>query len=124
MPEFRRDPITGPWVIISTQRGRRPSEFQIEQAKRKNGFCPFCSGNESNTPPEVLSYREIGSLPNSTGWNPRVVPNKFPALQIEGNLDKTGEGLYDRMNGIGAHEVIIENPRTQNNLCQSSPKNY
>lgn len=110
MPELRKDPITGRWVIISAQRGKRPSQFQVEPSKRKNGLCPFCPGNESSTPPEVLSYRENGSLPNSTGWNLRVVPNKFPALQIEGNLDRVGEGLYDRMNGIGAHEVIIETP--------------
>jgi len=44
------------------------------------------------------------------GWHLRVVPNKFPALQIEGDLDREGEGIYDRMNGIGAHEVIIESP--------------
>ena len=123
MPELRKDPITGRWVIISTQRGKRPSEFQVEPAKRKNGFCPFCPGNESRTPPEVLSYREIGSLPNNTGWNLRVVPNKFPALQIEGNLDKTGEGLYDRMNGIGTHEVIIETPEHKTTFANLPLKN-
>jgi UDPglucose--hexose-1-phosphate uridylyltransferase len=40
----------------------------------------------------------------------RVVPNKFPALRIEGDLERSGEGLYDRMNGVGAHEVVIESP--------------
>jgi UDPglucose--hexose-1-phosphate uridylyltransferase len=40
----------------------------------------------------------------------RVVPNKFPALEIEGSLDRRGEGLYDKMNGVGAHEVVIETP--------------
>ena len=39
-----------------------------------------------------------------------MVPNKFPALQIEGTLDRRGEGLYDKMNGVGAHEVVIESP--------------
>ena len=62
------------------------------------------------TPPEVLAYRQNGSAPNSAGWDLRVVPNKFPALQVEGDLDRQGEGLFDRMNGIGAHEVIIETP--------------
>jgi UDPglucose--hexose-1-phosphate uridylyltransferase len=62
------------------------------------------------TPPEVLAYRDTGGPPNSPGWNLRVVPNKYPALQVEGNLDRQGEGLFDRMNGIGAHEVFIETP--------------
>jgi UDPglucose--hexose-1-phosphate uridylyltransferase len=62
------------------------------------------------TPPEVLSYRQNGSAPNGPGWDVRVVPNKFPALQVEGGLDREGDGIFDRMNGIGAHEVIIETP--------------
>jgi UDPglucose--hexose-1-phosphate uridylyltransferase len=62
------------------------------------------------TPPEVLAFRQNGGAPNKPGWDLRVVPNKFPALQVEGNLDREGEGLFDRMNGIGAHEVIIETP--------------
>ena len=110
MSELRKDPVTGRWVIISSERGRRPSDFQEAAPKRKGGFCPFCAGNERFTPPEILAYREPGTAPNSQGWSLRVVPNKFPALKIEGNLDKTGIGLFDKMNGIGAHEVIIENP--------------
>lgn len=110
MSELRKDPVTGRWVIISSERGRRPSDFQEAPPKRKGGFCPFCAGNERFTPPEILAYREPGTAPNSQGWSLRVVPNKFPALKIEGNLDKTGIGLFDKMNGIGAHEVIIENP--------------
>ena len=110
MSELRKDPVTGRWVIISSERGRRPSDFQEAPPKRKGGFCPFCAGNERFTPPEILAYREPGTLPNSAGWSLRVVPNKFPALKIEGNLDKTGIGLFDKMNGIGAHEVIVENP--------------
>jgi len=62
------------------------------------------------TPPEILSYREPNTLPNQPGWRVRVVPNRYPALQIEGDLDRTGLGIYDMMNGIGAHEVIIETP--------------
>src|SRR5262245_41185998 len=65
------------------------------------------------TPREVLAFRHNGGAPNSAGWDLRVVPNKYPALQVEGNLDREGEGLFDRMNGIGAHEVIIETPDHQ-----------
>ena len=111
MPELRKDPVTGRWVIISTERRKRPSDFRLERlTPGGREHCPFCPGHEELTPPEVLAYRHNGSAPNSPGWDLRVVPNKFPALQVEGNLDREGEGLFDRMNGIGAHEVIIESP--------------
>ncbi|HEV3279254.1 MAG TPA: galactose-1-phosphate uridylyltransferase [Terriglobia bacterium] len=111
MPELRKDPVVGRWVIIATDRAKRPTDFIRERVLiRGSGFCPFCYGNESKTPPEVLAYRPEGSERNGPGWSLRVVPNKFPALGIEGTLSRQGEGLYDRMNGIGAHEVIIETP--------------
>jgi UDPglucose--hexose-1-phosphate uridylyltransferase len=111
VPELRRDPIIGRWVIIAKERGKRPSDFVIEEEKTKGGFCPLCSNNEHTTPPEVLAYGRPTYAPNAPGWTLRVVPNKFPALVIEGRLDKLGEGIYDKMNGIGAHEVIVETPR-------------
>ena len=111
MPELRKDPITGRWVIISSERGKRPNDFKDQRDKKRTGFCPFCAGNERTTPREVLAYRDNGaSVPNGPGWRLRVVPNKFPALQIEGDLNKAGDGIFDKMNGIGAHEVIIESP--------------
>lgn len=110
MPELRKDPVTGRWVIISTDRRKRPNDFRVERASVLGAdHCPFCSGRESLTPHEVLAFRN-GSPANGPGWDLRVVPNKFPALQVEGTLDREGEGLFDRMNGIGAHEVIIESP--------------
>ncbi|MDI6740723.1 MAG: galactose-1-phosphate uridylyltransferase [Candidatus Edwardsbacteria bacterium] len=110
MPELRKDPIVGRWVIISTERGKRPMIVENIAQPDDDGICPFCPGNEDLTPPEILAYRDVPPA-NGPGWRVRVVPNKFPALRVEGDLDKTGEGLYDRMNGIGAHEVIIETPR-------------
>ena len=125
MPELRKDPITGRWIIISTERGRRPTSFKTsEQPLIKEGFCPLCPGNEDKTPPEVYSLRPNGSKPNSPGWTLRVVPNKFPALVIEGSLNKHGEGMYDRMNGIGAHEVIIETPDHGVSISQLSSKAF
>ena len=110
VPELRKDPVTGRWVIISTDRQKRPNDFIFERARTigKDG-CPFCPGHEGLTPPEVMAYRN-GSAPNSPGWELRVVPNKFPVLQVEGQFDRSGEGMFDRMNGIGAHEVIIDTP--------------
>jgi UDPglucose--hexose-1-phosphate uridylyltransferase len=112
VPELRKDPVTGRWVIISTELRKRPHDFNLEPPVTIVGdrLCPFCPGHEDKTPPEVLSYRHNGGGPNSPGWEVRVVPNKFPALQVEGGLDRQGEGLFDKMNGIGAHEVIIETP--------------
>ena len=114
MPELRKDPIVGRWVIISTDRAKRPTDFLREAVKIRGGFCPFCYGNESKTPPEILAYGRNGGPRNTPGWSVRVVPNKFPALGIEGDLDREGEGMFDRMNGVGAHEVIIETPDHQN----------
>lgn len=116
MPELRKDPIYGRWVIISTERSRRPSDFAPEERRPTGGFCPLCEGNEDRTPPEVLAFRDNGTSPNSPGWSLRVVPNKFPALRIEGDLDREGEGIYDKMNGIGAHEVVIETPQHSETL--------
>ncbi|MFH1784626.1 MAG: galactose-1-phosphate uridylyltransferase [bacterium] len=123
MPELRRDPVIGRWVIISTERGKRPSDFSEGKVpEEETKFCPFCQGNEDKTPPEILSYREPGSGANKPGWWVRVVPNKFPALQIEGSLNRQGEGMYDRMNGIGAHEVIIETPHHDKTFDSLDPK--
>ncbi len=118
MPELRRDPIIGRWVIIASERGNRPYDFVIEKDKTKGGFCPLCPGHEHTTPPEVLVYGRPDHNPNGPGWQLRVVPNKFPALIIEGDLDKRGEGIYDKMNGIGAHEVIIESPNHHETLAK------
>jgi len=119
MPELRKDPVVGRWVIISTERGKRPSDFKSEPEPNENpADCPFCEGKEFQTPPEILAYRHNGTSPNGPGWRVRVVPNKFPALRIEGEMDRSGEGMFDRMNGIGAHEVIIETPGHLKNITQ------
>lgn len=116
MPELRRDPITGRWVIFAAERAQRPADFAFEEREPATAHCPFCEGHEADTPPEIQADRANGSLPNKPGWRVRVVPNKYPALRIEGDLDKEGEGLYDRMNGIGAHEVFIEGPQHESSI--------
>jgi UDPglucose--hexose-1-phosphate uridylyltransferase len=127
VPELRKDPIVGRWVIISTDRAKRPTDFARENVKLKGGFCPFCYGNESKTPPEIQAYRPgsnggPASQRDTPGWTVRVVPNKFPALGIEGTLNRQAEGMFDRMNGIGAHEVIIETPDHNASLATLPPK--
>lgn len=111
MAELRRDPIVGRWVIVDNDHPNRPEDFEYEpHAWQGGGTCPFCYGNESMTPPEIECIRDHSTPANSPGWKVRVVANKFPALKIEGDLDKRGVGIYDMSNGIGAHEVIIETP--------------
>ncbi|MBV9339500.1 MAG: galactose-1-phosphate uridylyltransferase [Acidobacteria bacterium] len=126
MPELRKDPIVGRWVIISTDRAKRPTDFARDAVRLKGGFCPFCYGNESKTPPEIQAYRpsQNGAQPqrDTPGWTVRVVPNKFPALGIEGNLNRQAEGMFDKMNGIGAHEVIIENNDHNATFSKLPPK--
>ncbi|HEY6419572.1 MAG TPA: galactose-1-phosphate uridylyltransferase [Candidatus Binataceae bacterium] len=122
MPELRKDPVVGRWVIMSTERSKRPSDFNKAREGRKGGPCVFCAGMEHLTPPEVLSYREPGTVPNQPGWRVRAVPNKFPALRIEGAAGRRGEGLYDLMNGIGAHEVVIETPDHDQTMADITPR--
>ena len=110
MPELRKDPIIGRWVIISTERSKRPTDFYYAPEKQDTRSCPFCDGNEGMTPPEIFAFRKKDTKPDTKGWDVRVVANKYPALRIEGETEKMGIGMFDRMNGIGAHEVIIENP--------------
>lgn len=109
MSELRWDPLKLHWVIIATERGRRPRDFLFEEESNHTIACPFCYGNEDKTPPEIFAIRP-GGMPNAANWRVRVIPNKYPVLRVEGELKSRGHGLYDVMNGIGAHEVIIETP--------------
>ena len=122
MSQLRKDPIIGRWVIIAEERARRPTDFTPLPESPSKGVCPFCAGNEQMTPKEVHAYRNPGSPPNGPGWKVRVVSNKYPALRIEGDLEKRGDGVYDRMNGIGAHEVIIESPKHVISITELSDK--
>jgi UDPglucose--hexose-1-phosphate uridylyltransferase len=123
MPELRKDPIVSRWVIIATERAKRPFAPKPEPLPPKPEGCPFCEGQEGDTPQEILAYRDRHTRTNERGWRVRVVPNKFPALQIEGDLNKRGEGIYDKMNGIGAHEVIIECPGHETSMANLSEEN-
>jgi len=111
MPELRKDPVTGRWVIIGTERPRRPEDFQPVLAPRSVGPCVLCEGREAETPPELYAQRATDGRPNGPAWRVRVVPNKFPTLRVEGEIERRGHGVYDLMNGVGAHELVIESPR-------------
>lgn len=118
MSELRHDPLNRRWVIIAGERAERPSDFELMVKPVETAEpCPFCDGHEAETPPEIFALRAPGSLPNGPGWSLRVVPNSYPALAIEGAADRRGVGVYDRMHGLGAHEVIIESPSHELDLA-------
>lgn len=121
MPELRKDPVIGRWVIIATERSRRPDHFR--DSSRVNGedpVCPFCEGNESQTPPEIYAIRKDRSQANKPGWELRVIPSIAPFLRVEGEADRQGKGLYDLMSGIGAHEVVVETNQHIANMADLS----
>jgi UDPglucose--hexose-1-phosphate uridylyltransferase len=110
MSEFRKDPVTGRWVIIASERAKRPRQHSVIDFSADIEPCPFCPRNEAMTPAEVLAYRDPQAPPNSPGWRVRVVPNKYPALEKSAVWQAQNDGLYESMNGVGVHEVIIESP--------------
>jgi UDPglucose--hexose-1-phosphate uridylyltransferase len=122
MPELRKDPLIDRWVIISTERSKRGSDW-VEKVVHipSRGFCPFCEGNESRTPPEIMARRTPDTNPDQPGWQIRVVPNKFPALKAEGDVQIHRQGIYEIMDGIGTHEVIIETPQHNTYITDLSP---
>ncbi len=112
MSFLRKDPVSGGWVIMARDHIPSPPTLspvpELESAH--DAHCPFCEGNERMTPPEIWAERSNGSARNGRGWSLRVLPNKFALLRIEGEVTRVGEGIYDMVNGIGAHEVVVETP--------------
>lgn len=114
MPEFRRDPLSERWVIIAEDRARRPSDYALHPALRVQGRCPFCAGNEVDTPHAIAVYP---SNLDAGAWQVRVIPNRYPAATTSDELSPTGhnssqpDSWFVRRPGVGVHEVIIESPR-------------
>jgi len=108
MSELRQNLVTKEWYVIATERARRPEDFIRTRPRRPDkpfvGNCPFCPGNESETPPALQEVRVGGC------WSLRVVPNKYSAFSSDGTCKRRFEGLYREMSGVGIHEVIIETP--------------
>ncbi|MBT0665230.1 galactose-1-phosphate uridylyltransferase [Geobacter pelophilus] len=119
MSELRWDPLKKHWVIIATERGRRPLDFHQDTPATTMISCPFCYGHEARTPQEIFAIRPPGPA-NTPNWKVRVIPNKYPVLRVEGEVKSRGYGLYDVMDGIGAHEIIIETPDHDRGLADLS----
>jgi UDPglucose--hexose-1-phosphate uridylyltransferase len=130
MNELRRDPVTSRWVLIAADRRDRPHDIHAAGADAvgkqatagsSSAACPFCPGNESHTPPEVHADRTNGRA-DASGWSTRVVPNKFPAVRPDAGSGAGGDALHGRMDGVGAHEVIIESPEHGVELSELPPE--
>jgi len=120
MSELRQDIATKRWVIVSKERAKRPHQFLkqmvVQEEPDHRDDCPFCEGNEGQTPPEVYALRN-GSEPNQPGWKVRVVPNKFAALSTSAKWEVKHPEIFTTINGYGSHEVIIETPQHNQTLA-------
>ncbi|RMA97706.1 galactose-1-phosphate uridylyltransferase [Hydrogenothermus marinus] len=107
MSEIRYDLINDEYVIIAPERLRKPDSFKEKKEIKEISIkdCPFCPGNEHLTPNEIYSLRD------GNKWKVRVVPNLYKALKIEAPLISTQIGIFEKIEGFGAHEVIIDTPR-------------
>jgi len=120
MPQLRRDIISGKWSIVAVNRSMRPESFTYTHSVKPVKLisdCPFCLGNEIQTPPELDAIRLDGSLPNTPGWDVRVVPNKYPAFTLD-EVDADDERFYQHQGAVGLHEVIIHS--SDHNLTLST----
>ncbi len=114
MSELRQDITTREWVILAPERGKRPQQKPKTKAAAADELpgwdaaCPFCPGNETQTPEEVL---RIPDPDKPSDWAVRVVPNRFAALTTRGDTTRIEEGpFFRKMGGYGVHEVIIDSP--------------
>src|SRR5579872_472409 len=103
--ELRKDPITRSWVITG--------DDPIESSSRAESSCRFCP-DAANVP------QVIAAIPNVGSWSTRAVVHPAPLYHIEGEPERRGDGIYDRMSSVGAHEVLVENPRHDRDLWQAS----
>ncbi len=110
MSVLRRDPTSYGWTIYPEDDYALPFLNRCDDVTVPPEECPFCPTHEHLTPPEICAIRPANSAPNSSGWKVRTIPDKSAVLRIEGELFRRGEGLYDMMSGVGAHELIIETP--------------
>lgn len=110
MPEFRQNLATKEWVVLATERGKRPSDFTKERPPRTltppfKDDCPFCPGHEDKTPAPMYIFPDKGD------WQVRVVPNRFAALQPNLATTRSSVGRFLSAKGFGIAEVVIESPK-------------
>lgn len=143
-PEIRIDQLTGTRVLIAPGRSERPDQFELRDWEKQGpDGCPFCEGNEGQTPAELDADRPDGSSPDGPGWQTRTVPNLYPALipadQAEGDAESEAGAfastadpllassrsaepdMFASRPAIGAHEVVINSPRHLTSIGELEP---
>jgi len=102
MTRLRHDALHDTWVVIAPERGRRPQDVHLQAVPDPRTLCPFCPGNEPQTPPEILATgRAPGASPDRPPWRVRVFPNRYPAVTDDD----------------GRHEVIVFSPGHDRDLA-------
>ena len=106
--ELRKDPITQSWVIQEEGSGTWP----------ETDVCPLCPGQEALCPQTIYVQPQ-----SQTHWQVRVIPHLWPLYRIEGDAQRSAEGIYDRMRNLGAHEIVVEHPDHRLPLSRQSDEN-
>jgi UDPglucose--hexose-1-phosphate uridylyltransferase len=121
MPELRQNMATREWVIIATERAKRPHDYiessqppSLEAQTFYDPGCPFCPGNEEMD-------LEIERMPVTGPWQTRVIANKFPALSRGGDLTRTFDGVCRWIFGVGYHDIVVEHPEHNTSLALMRP---
>lgn len=115
---LRQDVTTNNWVVLAPRRAARPHRPQAKvrpDLPERDPACPFCPGNEDQTPPEIARRGARGS-----DWEQRVFPNLYPALDTPGDTERKGGNGFRQMAGIGSHEVVVESPRHDERMSEMS----
>jgi UDPglucose--hexose-1-phosphate uridylyltransferase len=106
MHELRKDILLGRWVEVLSE-SKAPSDYYLPPcSKPEESGCVLCPGREDEAPPEITSIRAT----NPSGWRVRAIPSFRPMFQVEGDLGRSAVGIYDRMNNVGANEILVESP--------------
>lgn len=115
--QLRYDLVSKDWVVIATGRAKKPQLFKQEKKDQKRSIssrnCPFCH-IETQLPPTLVFAKGKKQNPEkkargiNKNWTTVVIPNKYPAFLPHRGLDKKTEGgVYQTMNAVGFHEVVI-----------------
>lgn len=121
MPQLRQNLILKEWVVIATERAKRPEQLKENKDINVNTLpewdesCPFCPGNEEKFGNTTDLYR----INDGANWKLRVVPNKFPAFApAEGEVHVNTSGYFRWMDGVGHHEVVVESPQHNTTIAK------
>ncbi|NND76154.1 MAG: galactose-1-phosphate uridylyltransferase [Ilumatobacter sp.] len=114
MSQMRLNPLNGRWVTIVAERAKRPSDFAPRDRREdmdSDRLCPFCPGNEEETPPALETTEADGT------WSMRVVPNRYPAFDGDDGFAVHNLGpVFVQAEASGIHEVFVYTPQHDGGL--------